>query len=76
MKPNGANDTPSSAPSDTTMNFVHRIIKRNSRPPICEGGNHEWMLISGQGYDYNSDYYLCKKCERRIFRYDFENNKK
>jgi len=71
LKINEDSDAYSMPPAGSSLSFVYKIIKRDKRPPKCEE-NHDWMMISGKGYDYNSDYYLCKKCERKIFRYDWE----
>ncbi len=30
---------------------------------------HDWKLISGKGYDYAGDYYLCRTCRKKIPRY-------
>ena len=41
---------------------------------MCNG-DHDWELVYGSGYDYKYDYYQCKKCERKIYRYDLDKEK-
>ena len=30
---------------------------------------HQWKLVTGKGYDYDSDYYQCKKCGLKVARF-------
>ena len=65
-------DASSLAPCSSSLGFAYRIIKHKKRQSMCEE-DHNWELIYGHGYDYESDYYQCKKCERKIYRYDLDN---
>lgn len=54
----------------SVLDFLIRMTQYK-KPPVCKG-EHDWALVDGIGYDYKSDYYLCKKCELKIPRREFE----
>lgn len=37
---------------------------------------HQWELIEGKGYDYDSDHYKCKICRLKIARFFGERESK
>lgn len=58
--------------SHSILDFLIRIVPHAKKLPICQEGEHDWVLIDGTGYDYKADYYLCEKCELKISRREFE----